>query len=76
MPKESADQQWQDRMPFYEENTWPEPRDTQTIDYFESLEDVWGNDWGAQGIGKLRHALLPTITDDMFDDPAFREDPT
>jgi len=76
MSKQTDKSSWKERMPFYEEGTYPEASDVQSLDYFETLEEVWGNDWGAQGIGELKHVMLPTITDDCYGDPAFREDPT
>lgn len=71
-----SDTNWKERMPFYEPDTYPESRDVQSLDYFETLDEVWGEDWGAQGIGELERVMLPTITEDCYDDPAFREDPT
>ncbi len=45
--------------PYYGPNKPPYSFPWQTeIDYLDTLKTLWGEEWGAQGIGKLRRALV------------------
>jgi len=46
-------------LPYYVPGQPPYSFPWQTdIDYMDTLKTLWGEEWGAQGIGKLRRALV------------------
>lgn len=45
------------------------------VDYLDELEAIWGQKWGAQGIGRLRDVAL-TIPTEMETSPIYEEEPS
>lgn len=62
-------------LPFYQEGQPPDCRPWQTeVTYWDQIEDVWGEKWGAQGIGKLERALV-SFAHPSEAHPVFQQDP-
>jgi N-dimethylarginine dimethylaminohydrolase len=61
-------------IPFYSPGKSPDIRAWQNLDYLDTYPKVYGDNWGANGIGKLREVALVRITE--FENcPAYSEDP-
>jgi N-dimethylarginine dimethylaminohydrolase len=66
---------WLSDFPFYEPHTPPRfYKYHDEVDYLDELVKIWGKEWGAQGIGKLREVgvIRPL---ELETDPRFIEDP-
>jgi N-dimethylarginine dimethylaminohydrolase len=64
------------QVPFYVKDEPPNCVPWQTdVTYWDTLETIWGEKWGAQGIGKLKRALV-SFADKYDADPIFATDLT
>lgn len=62
-------------LPYYVPGKPPYSFPWQTdIDYMDTLKTIWGEEWGAQGIGKLRRALV-AYADESEASEEFAADP-
>lgn len=64
------------KIPFYEAGKPPRSDLIAEIDYLDELKLIWGEEWGGQGLGKLRRAMVTRPSD--FEDeipPEARKDP-
>ncbi|MEM4315906.1 MAG: arginine deiminase family protein [Nitrososphaerota archaeon] len=61
--------------PFYEPRIPPKYYEYhEKVDFLDELEKIWGKQWGAQGIGKLREVGMIRPLE-LETDPIFLEDP-
>jgi N-dimethylarginine dimethylaminohydrolase len=61
-------------IPFYSPNRPPNISAWHDLDYLEIYDKVYGNNWGANGIGKLREVALVRISE-YENCPLYLEDP-
>ena len=66
-----------EEIPFYEKGKRPDISKLETLDFLDTKEKVYGRKFGRNGIGKLKEAALPRITEQELysTHPYFKQDP-